>query len=109
MNSNLIYLHHYYVAGLQYYDALHVWNQLSIGTELELKVEPENKYDRHAVALFLKNAKLGYLPRSENRHIAKILKAGWKPYEVRIQSIHNNRDMHERLEICIRIKEYKKE
>jgi len=97
------YLQHCYVAGLQYYDALKIWNKLSIGLELEMRTEPENKFDRHAVALYFEEIKLGYLPRSDNRHIAKLLKAGWNPYEVRIQSIHNNRDMNERLEICIRI------
>jgi len=91
------------VAGLQYYDDLEIWQELKAGQELILEPETDNKYDRHAVAIKWKEHKLGYIPRNENRHIAKILKAGWNPYQILIESIYDDRPMNERMEVCIRI------
>lgn len=102
-NNRKHYLFNCFVAGVQYYDALEAWAELSVGTELHLEPEPDNRYDRHAVKLMLGDKQIGYIPRSENRHMAKLLNAGWEPYDVRIQSIFNERDMAERIEICVRV------
>jgi hypothetical protein len=55
-----------------------------------------------------KGKQLGYIPRSENRHIAKILNAGLNPYEARIQSLYQDNPMFERIEICLKVKKNKK-
>lgn len=98
------YVLHCYVAGLQYYDVLEIWKTLKIGDVVELLPEPHNRYDENAVMVACKGKQLGYLPRSENHHIAKILNAGLNPYEARIQSLYQDRPMYERIEICLNIK-----
>ncbi|MBL6666848.1 MAG: HIRAN domain-containing protein [Flavobacteriaceae bacterium] len=103
------YLLHCFIAGLQYYDVLEIWKCLKIGDQVELIPEPENGYDKNAVMVIYKGTQLGYLPRSENRHIAKILNAGLNPYEARIQSLYQDKPMFERIEICLKIKNQKKE
>ncbi|MBL6658180.1 MAG: HIRAN domain-containing protein [Flavobacteriales bacterium] len=103
MKAKKTYLMTCHIAGLQYYDALEVWSDLKTGLELSIEPELDNKFDRHALAVKWKDAKLGYIPRGENRHMAKILKAGWNPYQVLIESIYDDRPMNERIELCVRI------
>ena len=102
------YLLHCFIAGLQYYDILEIWKSLKIGDRVELIPEPENPYDHNAVMVLCRGKQLGYLPRSENRHIARILNAGLNPYEARLQSLYQNKPMFERVEICLTVKKNKK-
>ena len=101
------YLLHCFIAGLQYYDVLEIWKSLKIGDRLDLIPEPDNRHDHNAVMVTYKGKQLGYLPRSENRHIAKILNAGLNPYEARIQSLYQDNPMYERIEICLKVKKQK--
>ncbi len=103
METIKTYLLHCYIAGLQYYEVLEVWKKLEIGQELSLVPEPENRYDHNAVMVAFEGKKLGYLPRSENRHVAKILNAGHKPYVALIQSLYSEKPMYERIEICLKV------
>ena len=102
------YLLHCFIAGLQYYDVLEIWKSLKIGDRLDLIPEPDNRHDHNAVMVTYKGKQLGYLPRSENRHIAKILNAGLNPYEARIQSLYQHNPIYERIEICLKVKKQKK-
>jgi hypothetical protein len=102
------YLLHCFIAGLQYYDVLEVWKFLKISDHLDLIPEPNNRFDHNAVMVVCKGKQLGYIPPSENRHIAKILNAGLNPYEARIQSLYQDNPMFERIEICLKVKKNKK-
>ena len=64
------------IAGFSYYEGAIAFNKLKIGKKLKLKREPRNKYDKHAVALYRKGLKLGYIPRDKNRHLSLLLKNG---------------------------------
>jgi hypothetical protein len=86
MKNNKEHLAHFNIAGLTYYDALECYDQLCIGTKLTLMLDPENKYDPRAVAIYYENYHLGYVPRSENRLFFKLLKMGYQDaIVVRIQ------------------------
>jgi hypothetical protein len=67
------YLLHCFIAGLQYYDVLEVWKFLKISDHLDLIPEPNNRFDHNAVMVVCKGKQLGYIPRSENRHIPRSL------------------------------------
>ena len=73
------YLHflHCNVAGFSFGEGVFVFDQLKIWADLELVYEPENPYDTHAVALYFKKTKIGYIPRSDNKEISKLLEAGY--------------------------------
>lgn len=43
---------------------------------LDLRAEPENPHDPFAVEIFFQTVKLGYVPRSDNRHISRLLLQG---------------------------------
>ncbi len=69
-------LNQFSVAGLQYYVDENKLKTFKIGDSLKLNADPENDHDRFAVKL-LKNEKLiGYVPRSDNKHIFRLLKQG---------------------------------
>jgi len=70
------HLAHFTIAGFTYYDGALAFSKLKIGTKLELKPEENNPFDARAVALYYKDYKLGFVPKSENRIIYKLLKIG---------------------------------
>jgi len=61
------------LAGFQYHNGPAVWDRLQPGDPLGLVREPENAYDRRAVAVYWRGSKLGYLPRVENAAVAQML------------------------------------
>ena len=71
------------IAGFQYHWGEAVWPLLQAGMPLELKREPENRYDRKAVAVYWQGAQLGYLPRTENHAVCSMLDRG-QPVKARI-------------------------
>lgn len=97
-----------HLAGRKYHDADEVWNELKVGTELQLQRDVENRYDPDAVAVMYKKAGeepycLGYIPRIDNETIAAILEMGWTNlFECRISKI--NPDAHPENQIHLTIK-----
>lgn len=49
-------------------------------TELTLQREPENEFDKFAIKLLYKNNKLGYIPKSKNQTIARLMDVGKQFY-----------------------------
>lgn len=75
------------IAGFTYYEGVLAFSKLKIGTELQMVPESENKYDSKAVALYLDDLKLGYLPKSDNRIISVLLELGINCFEARVQQL----------------------
>lgn len=77
------------IAGIAFHNAKDIWDELYEGMELALVRHKGNKYDRYAVAVALADdhddtpadfdfdSILGYVPRTENEHIALMLDMGW--------------------------------
>jgi hypothetical protein len=61
------YFDSFHIAGFTYHDGVDVFGELKIGTELNMIVEPDNKYDTYAVAIYFNEYKLGYIPRGNNK------------------------------------------
>jgi hypothetical protein len=76
------------IAGFTYYDGAIAFNQLKIGQQVKLVVEPTNQFDKNAVAIYLDDNKLGYLPRSCNREVSKVLNAGYSIFSAFIQAVN---------------------
>lgn len=81
------HLANFNIAGFTYYDGAEVFSQLKMGLELNIAIDPENKFDARAVMLTYKDWKLGYIPRQENRIFYKLLKTGSTNISLRIQRI----------------------
>lgn len=67
------------LAGFQYHRASAIWPFLQVGETLHLKRESCNPHDRYAVAVWFRNEHLGYVPRRENRTLAKLMDQGERP------------------------------
>jgi len=61
------------VAGFQYYKGERISHLLKEGTNIQLKREPENKYDSNAIALYCNDVKIGFVPRDDNYTMALLL------------------------------------
>jgi len=64
------------VAGFQYHEGMKLISQMQTGERLALKAEPGNPYDKFAVRIERRGATIGYVPRSDNRHIHRLLRQG---------------------------------
>lgn len=77
------------IAGITFHDLSDVWDELYEGAELALVREKDNKHDKYAIAVALADDYdgdpddfdfdfiLGYVPRTENKHLATMLDLGW--------------------------------
>lgn len=81
------HLAHFSIAGFTYYDGAEAFPELKMGMELNVALDPDNRYDARAVMITYKDYKLGYVPRAENRIFYKLLKVGIPNIEVRIQRL----------------------
>lgn len=85
--ENLRHFSHFNVAGFTYYNGALVFDQLKIGTPLNLGYEPDNRYDPKAVAIYFGEHKIGFIPRTHNDAIAKLLEMGHNPFVCHIQRL----------------------
>ncbi|MFZ7127387.1 MAG: HIRAN domain-containing protein [Desulfobacterales bacterium] len=69
-------LNRFSIAGLQYYDGLALAHRLKPEAQLELTRESRNPHDPFAVEIHLEATKLGYVPRSDNKHLSRLLEQG---------------------------------
>ena len=80
-----VHLDNFHIAGFGYWDGCEVFEQLKIGTKLDLVREPDNHFDPCAVAIYFGEYKLGFIPFGKNHDISKYLDMGLGDiYEVRI-------------------------
>ena len=76
------------IAGITFHDLEDIWDELYEEEELALVCHKDNKYDKNAIAVALAEdydgnpddfdfeCILGYVPRSENEHLAKMMDLG---------------------------------
>ncbi len=97
---------------LKYDDEL--WDELEAGTKVALVRENGNQYDRNAVAIALAgdyegnpdefdfNLILGYIPRTENAEIARMLDMGWDDvFVAELTTVKTHGSLNDRLRISI--------
>ncbi|PZX11795.1 HIRAN domain-containing protein [Breznakibacter xylanolyticus] len=95
---------HFNISGFSYYEGPIVFNDLKIGTELRLVYEPDNKYDPKAVAIYFGDEKLGFVPRSDNNEISKLLEMGHDVFETRVQRIDATQHPENQVGVIVYVK-----
>ncbi|RIH67157.1 HIRAN protein [Mariniphaga sediminis] len=95
-----IYLNSPYIAGFKYYNGSELEKHLKKNDELTLQRQPENPHDYFAVEVFRKNQKLGYLPRTDNKIVARMMDQGVK-VKARIRSIDPEAQPFKRVKIRV--------
>ena len=76
------------IAGFTYWDGCMAFQELKIGSRLRLEREADNKFDPHAVAIYYKDFKLGFIPREDNVMVSKFLDLGYGDiFDLRVQRL----------------------
>jgi hypothetical protein len=85
------------LAGSQFYAVSKIWGEIHIDDRLTLTREPDNRHDRNAVRVDWNGRQLGYVPRAENRAVARALDAGER-LEARVSKLRDDPDPWRRVE-----------
>lgn len=116
MKAKKLFFKECHLAGRQYYDADEVWNELHVGTLLELERDLDNRYDKNAVAVIYNQGLdedtgeyneylLGYIPSDENEEIAQLLEMRWNNvFECRISKLNPDHHYENQIRLTIKIK-----
>lgn len=84
------------LAGSQYYALGEFWGRIRVGDRLELIRETDNRHDRNAIRVEWQGHKLGYVPRAENRVLARAMDEG-EQLKARVSSISDTENPWQRL------------
>ena len=85
------------LAGSQYYAMAEVWHLIRPGDRLTLEREPGNRHDRNAVRVDWNGQQIGYVPRAENRAVARALDQG-EMLEARVARLRDDPNPWRRVE-----------
>ena len=100
------HLSHFNIAGFTYWEGCIAFQELKVGTRLRLVREADNKFDPHAVAIFYKGYKLGFVPRNENTLISQLLDLGYNSiFDLRVQQILPESHPEKQISVVLFIKE----
>lgn len=91
------------IAGITFHDLDDTWNELYEGAELALIREKANKHDKNAIAVALADDYdgdpdnfdfdyiLGYVPQSDNKHLANMMDMGWaEAFECELSQVNGS-------------------
>ena len=91
------------IAGITFHDLRDVWDELYEGAQLALVRDKDNKHDKYAIAVALADDYdgdpedfdfdfiLGYVPRTENKHLATMLDLGWaEAFECELSQVNGS-------------------
>lgn len=123
LKSKKLFYRECHLAGRQYHDCDEVFDELKIGTLLQLVRDEDNKYDRNAVAVVYSRPEklrdpesddeeneflIGYIPRTDNGAFAPFLEMGWNDmFECRICKIDPDAHYENQIYMAIKIKRKK--
>lgn len=88
------------LAGSQYYQLTELQRNIRVGDPLELVRDADNVHDKNAVAVHWQGQALGYLPRKENRAVAKAIDDG-ETVRAAVEAITTDTNPWKRLRISV--------
>ena len=94
-----------HIAGFSHWEGCLVINKLKPGAKLKLERDTHNPFDPHAVAIYYKDTKLGYIPKNQNEDISIFLDMGHSDlFDARVQSVcpYNHPESQVRIAIFIK-------
>jgi hypothetical protein len=62
------------LAGIQFHHGLRLYDTMKVGTALTIRAEPDNQYDKNAVAVFMEGSQVGYVEKEAAPEIGRLLK-----------------------------------
>ncbi len=101
-SSQSVLLNRFSIAGFRYYDGPRLLPYLKVGATLRLEAQPHHPEDEFAVAIFWKRFQLGYVPRSDNRHISRLLQQGI-PLQCSIEAVNPDAVPWQQVKVQVRM------
>jgi len=95
----------FYIAGFTYWDGPFVAQELKIGDRLSVRHECNNQFDPNAVAIYYRDKKLGYIPRTHNAPISQFLSNGYNIYMAIVTQINLEVHPERQVRVAIRLKD----
>lgn len=93
------------LAGFSYWDGVIVFKKLKIGTKLRFEREADNKFDAYAVAIYYKEHKIGFVPRTCNKEISKFCEMGHADlFDVRINRVSPDEHTENQIGVVVFLK-----
>lgn len=96
-----VYLLQCFVRGFQYYHGPQIIDEINKSGLLEMVREPQNKYDKNAVALHFNNQKIGFIPMESNEMLAVLLDTGLLTLQAEITHIEKRAMDWEKIHVAI--------
>lgn len=94
------------VAGFGHWDGALVFDKLKPGTHLKFEAEPDNPFDARAVALYYKDTKVGFIPRSMNSGLSLLLFFGHEDtFDAVITQVMREADPEHQIRIMVRVRD----
>ena len=85
------------LAGFRYYEGKALWDEMKVGDPLALVREGDNPHDGNAVRVEWQGHALGYVPRRENRTVARHMDRGGR-VEARVSKLQKHPNAWQRVE-----------
>lgn len=96
-----VYLLQCFVRGFQYYEGPALIDQINRSGLLELVREPDNPYDKNAIALHFNKRKIGFVPAESNEVLARLLDADLLPLQAEITHVEPKTAPWENVHIAV--------
>lgn len=96
-----VYLLQCFVRGFQYYEGPNMIHEINESGLLELVREPENKYDKNAIALYFNQKKIGFIPRESNEMLAVLLDTGLLELQAEVTYIEPSAMDWEKIHVAV--------
>jgi hypothetical protein len=96
-----VYLLQCFVRGFRYYEGPKIINKINKSGLLEMVREPENKYDKNAIALHFDNQKIGFIPMESNEVLSVLLDTKLLHLQAEITHIEPNASDWESIYVAI--------
>lgn len=96
-----VYLLQCFVRGFQYYEGPKLIDQINQSGLLELVREPDNPYDKNAIALHFNKRKIGFVPAESNEVPARLMDADLLPLQAEITHVKPQAASWENVHVAI--------
>lgn len=96
-----VFIKQCFVRGFQYYDGPKIIDNINKSGLTELVREPNNKYDKRAIAVYFDGNKLGYIPKESNKTISILMDTELLEFHAEISHIEPNASDWEKIFVVV--------
>lgn len=96
-----VYLKQCFVRGFSYYDGPKIIDEINTAGMVQLVREPNNEFDKRAIAIHFEGKKIGYLPRESNKTISILMDTNLLEFHAEITHIEKSASDWEKIRLGV--------